>query len=70
VFSGEAAAQFGSFYAQGEYFDYSINRLNGLSDLHFNGGYVQASYVVTGEQRKYNNASGSFGGINPKDPAS
>jgi phosphate-selective porin OprO/OprP len=70
VFSGEAAAQFGSFYAQGEYFDYSINRLNGLSDLHFNGGYVQASYVVTGEQRKYNNASGSFGGINPTNPAS
>jgi phosphate-selective porin OprO/OprP len=69
VFSGEAAAQFGSFYAQGEYFDYTVNRLLGQSDLHFNGGYVQASYVLTGEQRKYSNASGSFGGINPKNPA-
>ncbi|CAN5166387.1 OprO/OprP family phosphate-selective porin [soil metagenome] len=69
VFSGEAAAQFGSFYAQGEYFDYTVNRLLGQSDLHFNGGYVQASYVLTGEQRKYSNGSGSFGGINPRNPA-
>ena len=68
VFSGEAAGQIGSFYAQGEYFDYTINRLNGLPDLHFTGGYAQASYVLTGEQRKYNPVTGSYGGINPKDP--
>jgi phosphate-selective porin OprO/OprP len=70
VFSGEAAGQIGSFYAQGEYFDYSINRLNGLGDLHFNGGYAQASYVITGEQRKYNPVTGSYGGVIPKNPAS
>lgn len=70
VFSGEAAAQVGSFYAQGEYFDYRINRLNGLPDLHFSGGYAQASYVVTGEARKYNPVIGAYGGIVPKNPAS
>jgi len=37
VFSGEAAAQVGSFFAQAEYFDYRIKRLAGLPDLHFNG---------------------------------
>lgn len=68
VFSGEAAGQIGSFYAQGEYFDYNINRLAGLSDLHFNGGYAQASYVLTGEHRKYNPVTGAYGGINPKNP--
>jgi phosphate-selective porin OprO/OprP len=68
VLSGEAAGQIGSFYAQGEYFDYRINRLVGLPDLHFNGGYAQASYVLTGEQRKYNPVAGAYGGINPKNP--
>jgi phosphate-selective porin OprO/OprP len=67
VLSGEAAANFGSFYAQGEYFDYSIQRA-GLPDLTFNGGYGQASYVITGEKRKYSTSSGAFGGIKPAKP--
>ncbi|MDB5619265.1 porin [Tardiphaga sp.] len=69
VFSGEAAGQIGSFYAQGEYFDYRIDRMNGLPDAHFNGGYAQASYVLTGEKRKYNPVTGSYGGVNPANPA-
>ncbi|MCX7320931.1 MAG: porin, partial [Hyphomicrobiales bacterium] len=68
VLSGEAAAQFGSFMAQGEYFDFAVQRTNGLGDLGFNGYYGQASYVLTGEQHKYSETSGSFGGINPKHP--
>jgi len=68
VLSGEAAGSIGSFYVQGEYFDYSVQRFTGLPSLHFNGGYAQASYVLTGEQRKYNPVTGSYGGINPKDP--
>lgn len=68
VLSGEAAAQFGSFMAQGEYFDYGVQRNNGLGDLSFNGGYGQASWVFTGEQHKYGESSGSFGGINPARP--
>jgi phosphate-selective porin OprO/OprP len=69
VFSGEAAGQIGSFYAQGEYFDYRVNRLIGLPDLHFSGGYAQASYVLTGESRKYNPVTGSYGGVVPKNMA-
>jgi phosphate-selective porin OprO/OprP len=68
VFGGEAAGEIGSFYAQGEYFDYRIDRLGGLPDLHFNGGYVQASYMITGESRKYNPVLGAYGTINPKNP--
>lgn len=68
VLSGEAAVNIGSFYAQGEYFNYNIERTNGLGNLDFNGGYIQASYVLTGEQRKYSKSAGAFGGIKPKSP--
>lgn len=67
VLSAEAAGQVGSFYAQGEFFDYSVSR-TAMPDLHFNGGYVQASYVLTGEQRKYNPVTGAYGTIKPKNP--
>jgi phosphate-selective porin OprO/OprP len=68
VYSGEAAAQAGSFYAQGEYFDYRINRFSGMPDLHFNGGYVQASFTLTGEQRKYDPVVGAYGTVVPNNP--
>lgn len=67
VLSGEAAVQMGSFMAQGEYFDYAVQR-TGLGDLSFNGGYGQASYVLTGEKHKYGASAGAFGGINPARP--
>jgi phosphate-selective porin OprO/OprP len=67
VLSGEAAVQVGSFMAQGEYFDYSVQRA-GLGDLGFSGGYGQASYVLTGEKHKYSSSAGAFGGINPARP--
>jgi phosphate-selective porin OprO and OprP len=68
VLSGEAAAQYGSFYAQGEYFDDRIDRSPGLPGLNFNGGYAEASYVFTGEQRRYNPVAGSYSGIKPNNP--
>lgn len=68
VLSGEGAVKYGSFMASGEYFDYSIQRSNGLGDLSFNGGYGQASYVITGEQHKYSTSAGAFGGIAPARP--
>lgn len=67
VLSGEAAVQVGSFMAQGEYFDYAVQR-TGLGDLSFSGGYGQASYVLTGEKHKYSSSAGAFGGINPARP--
>jgi phosphate-selective porin OprO/OprP len=68
VYSGEAATQVGSFYAQSEYFDYRINRFSGLPNLHFNGGYVQASFTLTGEQRKYDPVVGAYGAVIPNNP--
>jgi phosphate-selective porin OprO/OprP len=68
VLSAEAAGQVGSFYAQGEFFDYTVSRFNGMSDLRFNGGYAQASYVLTGEHRTYNPVAGAYGTISPKRP--
>src|SRR5262245_38147316 len=40
----------------------------GLSDANFNGGYLQASYSVTGEQRKYIPAVGAYSGLTPAHP--
>jgi phosphate-selective porin OprO/OprP len=68
VLSAEAAAQVGSFYAQGEYYDYTVQRKFGQGESHFNGGYAQASFMLTGEARKYSAAAGAYGGINPKNP--
>ncbi len=71
VYSVEAAGTYGAFYTQGEYFWYNVDRNNNpvpLPSTKFTGGYVQASYVLTGESRKYNPATASYGGIVPNNP--
>ena len=68
ILSAEAAVGVGSFYAQGEYFDYRLKRFGNLGESHFTGGYGEASFVLTGESRKYSSSAGAFGGINPKTP--
>ncbi len=68
VLSGEGAIRYGSFLATGEYFNYNIQRTNGLGDLSFEGGYGQASYVLTGESLKYSASAGAFGGVSPARP--
>jgi phosphate-selective porin OprO/OprP len=67
VLSGGSALSFGPFYAQGEYFKYRIQRSVG-GDVDFQGGYIQAAWVITGESRRYSESAGAFGGINPKNP--
>jgi phosphate-selective porin OprO/OprP len=42
----------------------------GAPNLHFQGGYAEASYVLTGESHPYNTSSAAYGGIVPKDPFS
>ena len=52
VYSVEAAGTYGPLFAQGEYFWYNVDRNNlpaPLPSTKFEGGYVQASYVLTGE---------------------
>jgi phosphate-selective porin OprO/OprP len=73
VYSVEAAGRYGPLYMQGEYFWYNVDRHNNpipLTSVKFDGGYAQASYVLTGESRKYNPDSASYGGITPLNPFS
>lgn len=53
----EAAAQKKNFLIQGEYFDIAIDRRNpaaGVTDPKFKAWYVEGSWVLTGEARRYN----------------
>jgi phosphate-selective porin OprO/OprP len=71
VYSGEVAATYGPLFVQGEYFWYNVDRANNiipLPSVQFNGGYAQASYVLTGETHKYNPAAAAYGGIVPANP--
>ncbi len=72
TYSVEAAATAGSLYLQGEYFWFDVQRtaLVGLPDLKFKGGYAEAGYILTGEARKYNPGSASYGGVIPNNPFS
>ncbi len=67
VFGAELAGGLGPLFAQAEYFHYNVGR-QGLSAANFDGGYVQASYTITGEHRKYNPSTGAYTGITPAHP--
>ena len=69
VLGAELAGGFGPFFAQAEYFHYNVARAN-ARDLDFDGGYVQGSYTITGEHRKYIPGAGAYSGINPAHPFS
>ncbi|HYG26915.1 MAG TPA: porin, partial [Caulobacteraceae bacterium] len=59
----EGAVQRQGLLIQGEYFDYAIDRriaVPGVSDPTFNGWYIEAGYVLTGEARKYNTGTAAF----------
>ncbi len=65
----EAAGNWNNFYAQGGYFGYQINRrASALADPNFGGWYAQASWVITGESRRYNAATASWAGPAPTAP--
>jgi phosphate-selective porin OprO and OprP len=77
VYSVEAAGTYGPLLFQGEYFWFNVERNAatglppiGAPNLKFEGGYVQASYVLTGETHPYNSSTASYGGIVPRDPFS
>lgn len=61
----ETALLYGPLTLQGEYFFNDVNTQD-LGDRDFTGYYVQASYMLTGENRPYKNASGVFDRIRPK----
>ena len=68
VYNVETAAAFGSFFYQGEYFKYNVER-RGKTDAKFDGGYIQASYTIGG-RRAYTQNCGCYGGVNPVVPFS
>jgi phosphate-selective porin OprO and OprP len=73
VYSAEAAAAYGPLFFQGEYFWYNVARNNvvpGLPSLKFQGGYAEASFVLTGETHPYIPATAAYGGIIPANPFS
>ena len=77
VYGVEAAATYGPFIAQGEYYWFNIDRSAntglppfGAPSLKFDGGYAQVGYVLTGENHAYNPATASYSGIKPRDPFS
>jgi phosphate-selective porin OprO/OprP len=78
VYSVEAAGNWGPVYFQGEYFWFSVDRrpfaqpgttFTGPT-LHFNGGYVEASWVVTGQTRSYDPGAAAYSGVVPDNPFS
>lgn len=61
----EGGAQYHNLFVEGEYFRYGVNRyVNPLAlpDPHFHGWYVEGSWILTGETRRYNRATGAFDG--------
>lgn len=63
--SVEAAGNYYNFYGQGGYFGYEVDRRplgnpSGLPDPDFNGWYVEGSWVLTGESKKYKPETGSW----------
>jgi phosphate-selective porin OprO/OprP len=79
VYSVEAAGNLGPLFVQGEYFWIDVDRrpfaqpasstITGPT-LHFNGGYIEASWALTGETRTYNAAGAAYNAIVPANPFS
>jgi phosphate-selective porin OprO and OprP len=72
VYSVEAAGTYGPLYLQGEYFWFNVDRnaFAPMPSVKFKGGYAEATYVLTGETRRYNPDRASYGGIVPANPFS
>jgi phosphate-selective porin OprO and OprP len=77
VYSAEAAATYGPLFFQGEYFWFNIERNAdtglppiGAPNLKFDGGYAEASYMLTGETHTYNSGNAAYNGIVPANPFS
>jgi phosphate-selective porin OprO/OprP len=55
----ETGATYGAAYLQGGFFQYHVDRAL-LPDPDFDGWYVQASWSLTGDARRYNAATATF----------
>jgi phosphate-selective porin OprO/OprP len=64
-FGAEAAMIYGPFTAQAEYILNTADRETG-DDVTFQGAYLQAGYILTGEHRLYKNQQGILDKVIPK----
>lgn len=70
VLGMEFGARWKNVYLQGEHFWFDIQRNmpTALGDPSFSGWYLQGSWLLTGESRRYNPATGSFQNPRPMVP--
>jgi phosphate-selective porin OprO/OprP len=70
----EFALRWRNFLIQGEYIRIGVDQSKSGAaprpDLQFEGGYVEASWVMTGEPRRYATSGAAFGGVVPARPYS
>jgi phosphate-selective porin OprO and OprP len=66
----EGAASYGPLMVEGENFWYGIDRVadTGKANPVFTGWYVEGSWVLTGEEHKYNMAQAAFTRPEPAEP--
>ncbi len=69
VYGVEGAAAYENLFVQGEYYHVAVDR-SGLPTNGFDGGYIEASWTLTGEHRNYIPATGAYSGIIPSNPFS
>lgn len=70
----EFGVRWRNFLLQGEYIRIGVEQADAAAaarpDLAFDGGYVEGSWVITGEQRRYSTSSAAFARPNPARPFS
>ena len=65
----ETGGNWKSLYAQAGYFGYRIDPRTAARNLAFHGWYAQASWVLTGERRRYNKSTAAFASPKPEKNA-
>jgi phosphate-selective porin OprO/OprP len=63
----ELGGSWHNFLVEGEYVRIDVNR-NHASTVHFQGGYVEGSWVITGETRKYDTGAAAWARPVPSHP--
>ena len=69
VYGAELAGGYGSLFGQAEYYHIDVDRA-GLPTNGFDGAYVEGSWTITGEHRKYIPTTGAYSAIVPDHPFS
>ena len=69
LWAAELAGQYGPFSFQSEYLRSDVDTVD-AGHRSFDGYYLQAGYMLTGEHRSYSLKDGVFGGVKPRRPFS